>query len=151
MKSLIFILALMLGSGCASTNSSTPAVVPALPVITVDPAALENEQTGAVYLAYSIAKSIWEPAYLKDGSPDFFAREVYARSMMLQIWKEGIADKAHPVLDKMTSVSDAGYLRELIWVQYNDAFNTTPIGLDIRGFEQWLAKNPDAQIALSIE
>ena len=146
MKYLIVCLLAAVITGCASKGPGKPVEDSSNRPIYIDQRKLEDEKTATYYLAYSIAKSTWEPSYLPDGTPDQLAREVYARTTMLEIWKEGKKNdpgKAHPVLDAMENIMDAGYLREVTWLKHRDILKNRPDDLDIEGFSRWIKNNPE--------
>ena len=146
MKYLVIFTFFVLFSGCGSNKPASPSATSNSPPVYVDFAKLEDKETAPFYLAYSISKSTWEPTYLSDGSQDRLAQEVYARTMMLRMWKEAKENdptRSHPVLDAMENILDAGYLREVTWLKHRDALNGQPDDLDIAGFMQWIDENPD--------
>lgn len=144
----IFLVFIALVTGCASDNTSRSDTESQNSVIYIDPGKVADVTTGPYLLPYGMAKSMWEPSYLNDGTTDELAREVFAHTTFLEIWKQDSNRRTttQPALDAMVHILDAGYLREAIWIKHQNLFTYQPAGLDLLGFKQWVDENPDLLI-----
>ena len=120
--------------------------------IVVDPSVKGLESgVSAAWLGYGIARAKWVGENVlrgQSGSVTYrrsFEEELYGRESLAKIWEElkakdqGLADK---YLDELLAVSNAGFLREYVWLYFwSGAWKTPPDGLRMADFEKWRAEN----------
>jgi len=96
------------------------------------------------WVAYGIGLSSWEPSYLSNGKPNYFEREVFARSEAAKIWKElrkkGSVE-ADENLDTLWAINDAGYMKEYAWVYLKRRSWRDPGDLRLEAFQVWAKEN----------
>lgn len=132
---IFFITFMVLLSGCSATQPAKEGKQ-----LYLDQSVLSNKNSTAGWLAYGLALSAWKPVFLADGSPDYFNREVSAREIAAQIWKElkqNDASKSDPDLDILEAISDAGFMSEYLWIYLKVDTWKNPGTLELDKFKVW--------------
>ena len=110
----------------------------------ISPAIFADKNASAGWVAYGIALASWEPSYLSNGKLNYFDREVFARMEAAKIWKqlrEKESVKANKDLDDLSTINDAGYMQEYVWVYLKRRSWRDPGNLKLKEFRVWAQEN----------
>lgn len=103
-----------------------------------------DKNTSPGWFAYGMALSSWEPGYLPNGKPNYFDREVFARTEAAVIWKqlrEKGSVEADKDLDALWAIHDAGYMQEYLWAYLKRRSWRDPGNLRLDEFRVWAKEN----------
>jgi hypothetical protein len=139
MRHLIIIIITFFIIGCASTKKVT-----VQNQIILDRSVMSNQNTSTGWMAYGLSLKAWPVELDKNGKPNLYEREVFARSKTALIW-QGLRDKktVNPdeYLDALVAINDANFMAEYVWSFIYKASVVQPSSLKLGKFKQWMTAN----------
>ena len=139
MHHLIIILSTLFILGCASTKQDT-----AQNQIILDRSVMSNQNSSTGWMAYGLSLKAWLVELGKNGKPNLYKREVFARSKTALIWQELRENKTvtpDKDLDALVAINDANYMGEYVWIYIHKSLGMQPSGLKLDQFMQWMTAN----------
>jgi hypothetical protein len=109
------ILVAVLTCSCTNVSHERPVISDDRPAISVTEEAVRDNHAAAAWLGYGIALATFGD---RRETPNFFEREVYARSRAAKVWNEiRQKERVRPNkdLDALATVETNGFMREYVW------------------------------------
>jgi len=112
--------------------------------IIIDTSVMKDKNTSTGWLAYGLSLKAWDIELDKNGKPDLYKREVFARTKTALIWQELRESKtvnSDASLDALVTIHKAGFMSEYVWIYIFKELGIQPNNLNMKNFNEWQSVN----------